>query len=174
MSMQPVLPFEADAPVPPRVEVIRSPKRRKTIQARMVDGVIQIHIPAWMSKTEEHETVERMVARVLRKNDASEVDLDSRASSLATRHGLPRPTSIRWVSNQSTQWGSCTPVDGAIRISDRLVAFPPWVLDAVIVHELAHLVVLGHTAEFHELCNRYPLTERARGFLIAKGWGDDE
>jgi predicted metal-dependent hydrolase len=172
MSMQ-ELPFEPDAPAPPRVEVIRSAKRRKTVQARLVDGVVQIHIPAWMSKTEEHETVERMVTRVLRQTEASEIDLEARASSLAAKHGLPLPVSIRWVTNQGTQWGSCTPVDGTIRISDRLVGYPQWVIDAVVVHELAHLVVRAHNAEFYELCNRYPLTERAKGFLIAKGWGDD-
>jgi predicted metal-dependent hydrolase len=53
------------------------------------------------------------------------------------------------------------------------VGYPQWVIDAVVVHELAHLVVRAHNPEFYELCNRYPLTERAKGFLIAKGWGDD-
>jgi predicted metal-dependent hydrolase len=41
------------------------------------------------------------------------------------------------------------------------------VLDYVIVHELAHLEVAGHNDRFWQLVNRYPLTERARGYLIA-------
>lgn len=139
----------------------------------MVSGVIQVHIPAWMSRAEEIEAVDRMVARLQRRNQATEVDLEARSSMLATKHGLPRPGSIRWVTNQTGRWGSCTPVDGSIRISDRLAGFPLWVLDAVIVHELAHLVVRAHNAEFYKLCNRYPLTERANGFLIAKGWEED-
>lgn len=74
------------------------------------------------------------------------------------------------MTNQSQRWGSCTPDHGTIRLSDRLAGFPDWVVDYVIVHELAHLVELGHTARFWTLVNRYPMSERARGFLIAKAW----
>ena len=65
------------------------------------------------------------------------------------------------------QWGSCTFTDGAIRIARRAADLPDWVLDYLIVHELAHLVHSDHGAEFHDLENRYPLTERAKGYLLA-------
>lgn len=162
------LTFE-DVPVGPRVEVVRSPKRRKTVSAREVDGVIRVSIPASMSRAEETRWVDEMVRRLSRRSTSSEIDLEQRAAALAGRYGLPTPSSIRWVGNQGSRWGSCTPVDRTIRISDRMAGFPPWVLDYVIVHELAHLVEAGHDDRFHALVGRYPKAERAIGFLIAKG-----
>ena len=156
------------------VEVVRSAKRRKSVSARVVDGRIVVRMPQWMSKAQEAEYVAALVAKLERQHSATEVDLPRRADELAARYDLPQPTSIRWVGNQHHRWGSCTPSTGEIRISDRIAAFPGWVLDAVLVHELAHLVHLHHSPAFWELVNRYPKTERAYGFLIAKQLTDDE
>jgi predicted metal-dependent hydrolase len=150
------------------VTIIRSPKRRKTAQARMVDGRLEVRIPARASKAEEARLVEQFRRGFGRAETAAEIDLARRARRLAKAHDLPRPTDIRWVSNQAHRWGSCTPSTGVIRISDRLAAFPPWVIDHVIVHELAHLVERRHDARFHALVARYPLAERAEGYLLAK------
>jgi hypothetical protein len=86
---------------------------------------------------------------------------------------LPQATTIEWVGNQDSRWGSCSTGTGTVRISDRVAAFPPWVVDYVIVHELAHLVEANHSAAFWKLVARYPKAERARGFLIAKGLEED-
>lgn len=152
-----------------RVEVVRSAKRRKTVSAREVDGVIRVSIPATMTRADEAKWVDEMVRRFQRKSASAGVDLEERAAVLAARYRLPRPDTIRWVGNQGSRWGSCTPVDRSIRISDRLADYPPWVLDYVIVHELAHLVVAAHDARFKALVNRYPKAERALGYLMAKG-----
>ena len=157
-----------------QVEVIRSAKRRKTISARQVGDVLRVSIPATMTRAEERQWVGEMVRRMERRSSTEEVDLEARAGRLAAEHALPAPDSIRWVDNQASRWGSCTPVDGAVRISSRVAEFPRWVLDYVIVHELAHLVEPGHGARFWARVDRYPRSERARGFLIAKGLeGDD-
>ena len=156
------------------VEVVRSANRRKTVSARVVDGRIVVRMPQWMTKAQEAEYVTSLVARLERQHASSDVDLPRRADELARRYDLPRPTSIRWVSNQQQRWGSCTPSTGEIRISDRISGFPTWVVDAVIVHELAHLVHLHHTPKFWALANRYPKAERAYGFLIAKQLADDD
>jgi predicted metal-dependent hydrolase len=80
---------------------------------------------------------------------------------------------VAWTDRQRSRWGSCSPSTGEIRVSRRLAEWPAWVLDYVLVHELAHLVEPNHSAAFHRLVDRYPRSERAKGFLIAKGlYGD--
>jgi predicted metal-dependent hydrolase len=156
------------------VQVVRSARRRKTVEAREVGGVIKVSIPSWMSEAEERHHVERVVTRLERRRAASVIDIEARARQLADTHSLPRPTDIRWVDNQEQRWGSCCLDDGRIRLSSRLARFPLWVVDYVIVHELAHLAESGHTPRFWTLVNRYGKAERARGFLIAKGLDGDD
>ena len=151
------------------VKVIRSSRRTKTAQAKVVRGVIEVRIPSGCSAGEEAELVDHFVKKFERSHRAKLLDLDERAGRLAKKYDLPMPASIRWVSNQKHRWGSCTPSDGTIRLSDRLAGFPEWVIDYVVVHELAHLVESGHGPRFWALVEQYPLTERARGFLMAKG-----
>jgi predicted metal-dependent hydrolase len=156
------------------VEVVRSAKRRKSVSASIVDGRIVVRMPQWMTKAQEAEYVEAMRAKLERQHASTGVDLTTRAAELARRHRLPVPTSIRWVANQRSRWGSCSPDTGEIRITDRIASFPVWVIDAVIVHELAHLVEANHGPRFHELANRYPKQERAYGYLLAmQVTGDD-
>lgn len=157
----------------PPVRVIRSARRTRTAAAREVDGVIEVRIPARMSAEEEARVVERLVVRIRRRRQGDGFDLPARARALARRYDLPEAASVGWAEQES-RWGSCTPSRGTIRLSSRLAAFPSWVVDYVIVHELAHLVVAGHGPRFWEVVARYPLTERARGFLIAKGLEPDD
>ncbi len=160
------------SPLP--VEVVYSRRRRKTVQATVVDGVIRVQAPAGIDAEELDRHIANLVDRLERRFRTDGVDLEDRAAALARRYRLPSPTEVRWADNQQHRWGSCTPSTGVIRISSRLAAWPPWVLDYVLVHELAHLVEANHSSAFHALVDRYPKAERARGFLIAKAFGDDE
>jgi predicted metal-dependent hydrolase len=153
------------------VQVIRSARRRKTVSARQVDGVVRVSIPATMSRADEERWVAEMVRRLDRSAVTRGIDLADRVAALAERYGLPRPQSIRFVDNQELRWGSCTPAEGTIRISSKLATEPAWVLDYVIVHELAHLVVAGHGRRFWDIVDRYPKAERARGWLACREAG---
>jgi predicted metal-dependent hydrolase len=151
------------------VDVVRSRKRRKTVQAVVVDGRIRVHMPAWMTKRDEEVYVAELVERLERRYRSDHVDIGARARRLARSCDLPEPRSISWSEVQRARWGSCSTDTGDIRISSRLAEYPAWVLDYVIVHELAHLVEPNHSPAFNALVDRYPKAERARGFLIAKG-----
>jgi predicted metal-dependent hydrolase len=152
------------------VEVRRSRRRRRTVSAYRDSGRVVVLIPASFSAAEEARWVQRMVSRLdagERRRPRSDEALAERASLLSQRYlgGHAAPTSVRWVSTMSRRWGSCTPTEGTIRISDRLRDVPPHVLDYVLLHELAHLLVPGHGPGFWRLLASYPRLERARGFL---------
>jgi len=153
------------------IDVIRSKRRMRTVQASLVGGRLQIRVPSGLSPQREAELVEQATERVWRKVSSERIDLTRRARELADRYDLPQPVSVEWSSRQMQRWGSCTPDQGRIRISNRLSSVPAWVLDSVLVHELAHLEVAGHGSRFHELANRYELSERAKGYLLAKSDG---
>jgi predicted metal-dependent hydrolase len=154
----------------PAVEVRRSGRRRRTVAAYREDDRIVVLIPARMSRAEERQWVATMVERLERqerRRRPSHTSLERRARELSRRFldGAAVPASVRWVDNQRSRWGSCTPVDRTIRLSSRLQGMPEWVIDYVLLHELAHLVEPGHSRRFWALLERYPRTERARGYL---------
>jgi predicted metal-dependent hydrolase len=152
------------------VEVRRSRRRRRTVSAYREEGRTVVLIPATFTRRQEQEWVATMVARLERQDGRrrpSDAALARRASELSQRYlnGRARPSSVAWVDNQTSRWGSCTPLDGTIRISSRLRGMPSWVLDYVLLHELAHLLQPRHGPQFWALLQGYPRTERARGFL---------
>lgn len=131
-------------------------------------------IPARLTRAQEAEWVTEMVARLerteRRRRPRGDVDLLARAKVLSDTwlEGRAEPVSVRWVTNQHSRWGSCTPADRTIRLSARLQAMPPWVVDYVLVHELSHLLARGHDATFWAWVSRYPQAEKAKGYL--EGW----
>jgi predicted metal-dependent hydrolase len=151
----------------PVVEVVRSHRRKRTVSGRIAEGRFEVRVPAGLNDSEEARLVADMTARLKRRVVSDDIDLGRRASELADRYGLRRPARVEWSGRQMQRWGSCTPSAGHIRISDRLASMPVWVLDSVLVHELAHLEEANHGQRFQTLVERYPLTERARGYLMA-------
>ncbi len=158
------------------IEVRRSRKRRRTVSAYREDGRTIVLIPARFTKAEEQQWVATMLDKLAKgdkRRRPSDAQLRTRASELSQRYlgGQARPASIRWVTNQNSRWGSCTPADGTIRISTRVKGMPGFVLDYVILHELAHLLSPGHGADFWAAAGRLP-PARARPRLSRGRRGD--
>lgn len=164
------LSYRAGVPPEPEIEVRRSTRRRRTVSAYRQGGKTVVLVPASFSRAQEQRWVALMLDRLAARDQRrrpSEPELLERARELSRRYldDSARPRSVRWVDNQNSRWGSCTPADGSIRLSRRLLGMPEWVVDYVLVHELAHLIVPGHGPRFWELVSRYPKAERARGYL---------
>src|SRR5512139_383049 len=128
-----------------------------------------------MSEADLAPIIEKLRQRLHRHAEraasTSDRDLMQRASEINRAYfsGQLRLREIRYVTNQQHRFGSCTPVTGSVRISHRVARMPGWVRDYVLVHELAHLLEANHGPRFWRLVNRYPKTERARGYLMALG-----
>ncbi len=156
------------------IQIIRSDKRAKTVSARIVDGVLQVRAPAHLSDAELAPLIDSLKNRLKKRAQKATLDdarLERRARALNRQYfdGQLAWTSICWTTNQNKRVGSCTPDEGAIRISHRVAEMPAFVRDYVLVHELAHLREPNHSERFWALVNRYPRTERARGYLMALG-----
>lgn len=154
----------------PEVEVRRSRRRRRTVSAYREGDKVVVLIPAHLSRAQEASWVATMVERLEkseRRRRPSDASLMEKALELSAKYldGEATPLSVRWVDNQNSRWGSCTPGDRAIRLSSRLQGMPTWVIDYVLLHELAHLIEEGHTKRFWALVDRLPKAERAKGYL---------
>jgi hypothetical protein len=152
------------------VEVRRSRRRLRTVSAYRDGERTVVLIPARFTRAQEREWVDKMVTRLAAKEKRrrpADSDLMARAGVLSRRYlgGLARPASVAWVENQNTRWGSCTPADRSIRLSTRVIGMPRWVIDYLLLHELAHLIEPGHGPRFWKLLETYPRTERALGYL---------
>lgn len=161
------------------IKIIRSDRRRKTVSARPVGDVLEVYAPAEISDAELEPIIARLQQRVQRRQTRRELN-DSDLAQIAIQlnrqyfDGKLRWQQLTWVTNQEHRYGSCTPANQTIRISHRLAAMPRFVLEYVVMHELAHLVEANHGPRFWKLVNRYPRTERARGYLMAVGMEDLE
>ncbi len=158
---------------PEDITIIRSTRRRKTIQTKFCEGHLWVYLPHGMTTEEEGRWVTRMVKRherIQQRHSRTRSDrwLSVRAHGLNDKYFQGSLSfSIRFVTNQQSRFGSCTHADHTIRISDHVKDFPLWVRDYIIVHELAHLLYPNHSKKFWQVVYCYPYAERARGYLLA-------
>ncbi len=161
------------------VKIIRSAKRKRTIQAKMVNGTLWIYFPSGMTKDEEQKWIKEMKNRFAKKKRQQKLNkkgsLQKRAQQMNQQYfDGALQYYIKYVANQTSKFGSCTPKTKMIRISDRIATMPQWVQDYVIIHELAHLIHPNHSKKFWKTVHQYKYTERAIGYLIAIGMKTDE
>lgn len=164
-----------------KIQVVRSARRRKIVSARLLNwSTLEVRAPANMPEDALRGIIQQFVGRTLKRRGrqrrfASDAGLQRLAERLnkVLFGGRLSWRSIRYVSNQRQRFGSCSPAQGTIRISDRLVEVPEFVLSYVVAHELAHLLERNHSPSFWRLVSRYDRVERAIGYLMALQLTDD-
>jgi Protein of unknown function DUF45 len=144
----------------PEIEIRASTRRKKTGNAHWSGSRIVVQIPARVRGRDRREFVDELVQKLLTQrpqNAGGDGALEERARTLAELYndGV-MPSSVRWVNNQQARWASCSPGSREIRVSSRLRQCPEWVIDAVLVHELAHLQEADHSTLFYEIADRHP------------------
>jgi len=156
------------------VELRRSARRKRTVSAYHKNGRLVVLLPAGMAPKQEEDWARLMLARAnRRRTPCSDAELMSRAQELSDKYlgGRAKPKSVRWVTNQQNRWGSCTPLDATIRISDRVAPMPGFVRDYVLLHELNHLLHFDHDEAFWAELASFPHLARARGYLEGVDFG---
>ena len=94
-------------------------------------------------------------------------DLERRSRVHAANLGVEVKSIV--MRSQATRWGSCSS-KGKLNYNWRLVLAPPFVLDYVAAHEVAHLVQMNHSAAFWKTVERtLPSMERGREWLRVHG-----
>jgi predicted metal-dependent hydrolase len=164
------------------IKIIRSARRKRTIETREINGIIELYIPLGLSERKELEHIQWARKRVeagRRKKELKEKNAGKQLEQLTEKFNreyfegkLSWEGIIYSTAQNGRMFGNCDIKRKTIRISDRLLKMPKFVHDYVLIHELAHLEIPGHGPNFWEVVNRYPKTERARGYLLAVGMSD--
>ena len=166
--------------MPYEIKIIRSDNRRKTISARLIENTMLVHAPGSISDVELKKIIDKLKRRLHNKKIRNELNKTQGLIVAADRlnkeyfNNKLEIISITYSANQDKIFGSCNYKTKEIRISHRLVQMPYWIRDYVIIHEMAHLIESNHSKAFWDIVYRYRLTERARGYLMAKGLDSEE
>ena len=92
--------------------------------------------------------IDRRVSDFLRREALRDLDAASRRAAEQFGVAIKRIS----VRDQSSRWGSCS-TTGVLSYSWRLILAPPFVLDYLAVHEVAHLIEMNHSPRFWRLVN---------------------
>lgn len=160
------------------IEIIRSSRRLRTVSARIVENTLIVSAPDTLS----HERLNKIIVDFKLKFERKKLkeELDKKENLAAIASAINRKyfgnrlkiNSIQYVTNQTSKFGCCNYRSADIRISHRVGMMPDWVRDYVVIHEMAHLIEPNHSKSFWDIVSCYGLAERARGFLMAAGFGN--
>jgi predicted metal-dependent hydrolase len=158
------------------LDLVVTRKRVRHVNARLHGSSLLVSAPFHLAAAEVERAVGELARTLLRRRRAREIngngDLAALAGRVAARFpSPPRVAEVVLSTTQHARWGSYSAATGTVRLHAGLRQMPPWVLEAVIAHELAHVFVRDHSPAFWALLRAVcPDTDRARAFLAGVGW----
>lgn len=159
--------------IPMEVKIIRSPRRRRSVSARIVNDLLLVNAPLMLSQERLDKIIHGFKLKFAAKKLKNELDKEKNLAHLANAlnekyfDNKLKIESIEYSTNQNSRFGCCDYRTAKIRISHKIGLLPKWVRKYVLIHEMAHLIQPNHSRAFWDIVSRYKLTERARGYLMA-------
>lgn len=151
-------------------------KAVKNINARLRDTTMYVSVPHRLAQARIDEVLPELARRLIRRAHARQVNTEEDALGLVQQVALrfpnkPEIAHVEFVTTQQARWGSYSGQTRTIRLNAALRTMPRWVLEAVVAHELAHVIHLDHSPAFWKLLRQVcPETDRARAFLAGVAW----
>lgn len=125
-------------------------KEKESSSARTAGNMIEMSISSQLTKEKQNKHVSALLSRVVARKRLHE--LEKKLHELNEKH-FNKPIRKIFFKNTKSMWGSCSE-NGNINISTRLLFAPEEVLEAVCVHELAHLTEKNHSDKFWALVEK--------------------
>lgn len=126
----------------------------------------KILLPKQIQKEEENYWIRKAVRKLFKEN--TEYILQERLPYWSKKTNIFY-NSVK-VRDAKTKYGSCVPKEKALHFSSRLVMLPTDVIDAIIVHELCHIIHPNHSKNFYQLVEKYiPNYKEIDCYLKKKG-----
>ncbi len=151
-------------------------KRVKNVNARLQNTTLSVSAPFSMAQSELDPIIADLARTLVRRERQGRLNAQGDALTLARQVATrfrtpPRVTDVIFVTTQQKRWGSYSTKTGTIRLHAALREMPRWVLQAVIAHELAHVVHPDHSPAFWSLTREVcPEIDRAEAFLAGVSW----
>lgn len=132
----------------------------------LIPGELQVKLPQNHADHQQALTIVEQMVRAWLVDQAGDLFLD-KTQQWAALIGV-RPAKIT-IRDQKTRWGSCSSL-GNINYNWRIIMAPLWVADYLVIHELCHMLIPNHSAEFWEHVSRFsPAHRECRKWLIDNG-----
>ena len=156
------------------VEITR--KAVKNVNARLHGTILTVSAPLRMPQADLDAIIPDLARRLVRRVAARQINAEEDALALAQRVAARFPTKpiveqVAFSTTQRARWGSYSRATKSIRLHAALRHMPPYVLESVVAHELAHAIHFDHSPAFWALVAKVdPHVARSDAFLDGVTW----